>query len=66
MAETKKVTEQDLKKEIIQLRSEVQQLREMVNMLLDIVMEYENLEEPETEFGELSMDKHNRKFSMGM
>jgi len=66
MAETKKVTEQDLKKEITQLRSEVQQLREMVNMLLDIVMEYENLEEPEMEFGELSMDKHNRKFSMGM
>lgn len=58
MKNTNHASEQELVRELVALRQEVQQLRQMVNMLLDIVVEPE--EDDEWDF-----DPLNRKGDKG-
>jgi len=58
MKNTNHASQQELVRELVALRQEVQQLRQMVNMLLDIVVEPE--EDDEWDFNPL-----NRKGDKG-
>jgi hypothetical protein len=59
-----KETEEKLRKEVVALRGEVKQLREVVNMLLAMVMEHDG-DEYDIEFGDFKMDR-NSNLKLGM
>jgi hypothetical protein len=51
---------EQLKQEIVALRKEVKELREAVNLLMEMVMEHGEPEEFEVDYGDFRMDKNNR------
>jgi hypothetical protein len=51
---------EELKLEIVALRKEVKELREAVNLLMEMVMEHGEPEEFEVDYGDFRMDKNNR------
>jgi len=56
---------EQLMQEILCLRKEVKELRDAVNMLMEIVMEHGEPDEFEVDYGDFRMDKNNR-LPMGM
>ena len=63
---TKTKEKEELAKSIEDLRTEVRELREMVNMLVDIIVNMESDEGAEFESDFFNMHKldHNTRFSM--
>jgi len=51
---------EELKLEIVALRKEVKELREAVNLLMEMVMEHGEPDEFEVDYGDFRMDKNNR------
>jgi len=51
---------EELKQEIVALRKEVKELREAVNLLMEMVMEHGEPEEFEMDYGDFRLDKNNR------
>ena len=52
--------EERLLQELVALRKEVKELRGVVNLLMEMVMEHGDSEEFEMDYGEFRMDKNNR------
>lgn len=57
--------EKELRQEITLLRNEVKQLRQAVNLLLEMVIEHDDHETFDTEFVAPGLDRNDR-FKMGM
>jgi hypothetical protein len=61
----KKKDEEMLRREILTLRNEVKQLRDAVNLLLEMMIEHEDGEAYDVNFINQNLDK-NDQFKMGM
>lgn len=60
-----KENEDKLRQEIVALRGEVKQLRDVVNLLLEMVMEHDGEEEFDSSLGDLRSDRNDR-LQLGM
>lgn len=60
-----KENEDKLRQEIVALRGEVKQLRDVVNLLLEMVMEHDGEEEFDSSLGDLRYDRSDR-LQLGM
>jgi hypothetical protein len=52
--------EERLLQELVALRKEVKELRGVVNLLMEMVMEHGDAEEFEADYGDFRMDKNSR------
>jgi len=62
----RKKEEDKLRQEVTTLRNEVKQLRQAVNLLLEMMMEQDDHESYEIDYMGPSFDKNNDRFKMGM